>query len=262
VGQAQSLNRVIHNLKSEYVCWLSDDNIVVEGMLDKAMHILDADPDIGLLVLKTTDITGHNAHLPYIGGIRPSLILNCNQGMLKTRLFNSLGGFDENFRDYGIDSDLTAKVLLSGKRVVYTKQIAIHHYRDHETDNWIESKERKARKFNGRKLYNAKYADLIDWVQRDNGSAVAIEQKLYARISGFYAFSRRFRIPVEKITGYNERDWYNVLKCRFISNWDLIINIFRKYYLVQYIPLEIRSKILSDKMLSNQIMPGKILSGV
>jgi GT2 family glycosyltransferase len=40
---------------------------------------------------------------------------------------------DEQFCDYGIDSDLTTRILLEGYKVVYTKRAAIHHLRDHDT---------------------------------------------------------------------------------------------------------------------------------
>jgi GT2 family glycosyltransferase len=56
IGQAQSLNRVFKTLKSKYVCWLSDDNIIQGGMLDVAVNILKRNPDIGLVGLKVRDI--------------------------------------------------------------------------------------------------------------------------------------------------------------------------------------------------------------
>jgi len=161
IGQAQSLNRVFKKLESTFVCWLSDDNIVQEGMLDLAVSILEQEPEIGLVSLKVKDIRGSHIDMPYIGGIWPSGVLNCNQGMISTKLLLALGGFDEDFRDYGIDGDLTTKVLLAGYKVVLTKQVAIHHLRDHETISWTDENDRKQRLNAARTLYQRKYEKLI-----------------------------------------------------------------------------------------------------
>src|SRR3989344_8416572 len=37
IGQAKSLNKILRRIKSQYVCWLSDDNIVLKGVLDDAV---------------------------------------------------------------------------------------------------------------------------------------------------------------------------------------------------------------------------------
>src|SRR5262245_36532167 len=80
LGQAKSLNQVIQSLKSDYLCWLSDDNVVRSGILDVAVKILDDDSDIGLVALKVKDVTGLHVGNPYLGSIWPSGVLNCNQG--------------------------------------------------------------------------------------------------------------------------------------------------------------------------------------
>ncbi|MEW6400650.1 MAG: glycosyltransferase, partial [Chloroflexota bacterium] len=158
VGQAKSLNRVFRSLKSRYVCWLSDDNIVQAGMLDQAVSILEHDPKIGMVSLKVKDISGPYAGAEYVGGIWPTGVLNCNQGMLPVALVNRLGGFDERFRDYGVDSDLTTRVLLEGYKVVYTKRVAIHHLRDHDANSWVDSHGRKQKMEFARELYGQKFS--------------------------------------------------------------------------------------------------------
>src|SRR6185503_6770712 len=69
--------------------------------------------------------------------------------------------FDEAFRDYGIDVDLTARVLVAGYQVVYIKMIAIHHYRDHQNFRGaIENDQRSVRFAAATDLYKRKYAAL------------------------------------------------------------------------------------------------------
>src|SRR3990170_2494249 len=40
LGQAKAYNEIFADIRTPYTCWLSDDNIVVNGGLDKAVGIL------------------------------------------------------------------------------------------------------------------------------------------------------------------------------------------------------------------------------
>ena len=154
IGQAQSFNRVFTSLRGRYICWLSDDNIVQPGILDSAVNILKKNNEIGMVALKVKDFTGRLTQLDYIGGIRKTGILNCNQGVIRSDLFKKIGFFDEKFKNYGIDCDVTAKVLLSGYRVAFTKKVGIHHYRDHDSEKGAISKIERAK---GRERVDQKY---------------------------------------------------------------------------------------------------------
>lgn len=158
LGQARSYNRVFKTLTSKYVCWLSDDNVLRDGMLDLAVSILEDHPEIGMVALKTRDMIGPFQHAEYIGGISSVGILNCNQGVMRAEVLRDVGYFSEEFSDYGIDPDLTAKVLLKGCKVVYTKAIAINHYREWmvATDS-PDYQKRMDRQRRSLQLYHEKY---------------------------------------------------------------------------------------------------------
>ena len=112
-GQAFSLNNIIQKSQGKYFCWLSDDNKVLQNAMTKAVNILDEYNDIGMLALKVKDIAGNYTQAAYIGGVWDATgVLNCNQGMVRSDLLRTIGGFDEKFRDYGIDGVLTTEVLL------------------------------------------------------------------------------------------------------------------------------------------------------
>lgn len=250
IGQAQSLNRVFKTLKNKYVCWLSDDNIIQGGMLDVAVNILERNPDIGLVGLKVRDITGPYSSSPYLGGIWPSGVLNCNQGMLPTKLMQQLGGFDEHFRDYGIDADLTTRVLLMGYKVVFTKSVAIHHYRDHEGPGWIDSLERKQRLEKMLKLYERKFAGLLQ-TRTEEGSEVrplSFTNKLIGKVfkAAIRCWAKHPKLPLRYQINSLLRDWHNISQSRFMSRWDILTNLFQPYYLVQYIPEDICQQFMSD----------------
>lgn len=253
LGQAKSLNQVIQSLQSDYLCWLSDDNVVRNGILDVAVKILDNNPDIGLVALKVKDVSGEYIEYPYLGSIWPSGVLNCNQGVLPTELMKKLGGFDEHFRDYGIDADLTTRILLSGYKAVYTKRIAIFHHRDHEAENWIDHAGRKSRLDEARIMYQRKFDQLVQLMASENapkdfpgngarflGFSFAVIQ---ARLGKMMMKSIHSRLFFARWLASIARDLENSRKGKYISKLDLPANFFKPYYLVQQIPDEIRSKV-------------------
>jgi len=266
IGQARSLNQVFQTLDSTYTCWLSDDNVMIEGMLDLATSILDEHPDIGMVALKVKDVLGPFTDEPYIGGIaKVTDILNCNQGVIRTELLKSVGYFDETFRDYGIDSDLTTKVLLSGYKVVYTKDVAIYHYRDHAgAPGVFDIEERAQRQERGNQLYKDKYResfklDLQSRLRRKVGRTIlGWINILFGKTIKNSFFSDRLIIHIrldlkrELLFGYNLRDWRNLLRCQFISLADFWLNRNQPFYLVQYIPPRLRNQSSIQPLLGSE----------
>ncbi|MGD9081630.1 MAG: hypothetical protein PVG96_19960, partial [Desulfobacterales bacterium] len=112
---------------------MSDDNVIKPGVFDQAIDILEENADIGLIALKVKDVKSPYTNETYIGGIHDTGILKCNQGIIRTQLLRKIRYFDESFKKYGINPDLTAKVLLFGFKVVFTKGVAIEHHRDYES---------------------------------------------------------------------------------------------------------------------------------
>lgn len=225
VGQAKAYNDVFKSVDTPYVSWLSDDHVLVNGGLDTAVEILEQNLSIGMVGLKIKDIRGPFADAPYIGGISSIGILNVNQGVLPTPVLKKTGGFDESFRDYGIDPDLTARVLFEGYKIVYSKKVALHHYRnwpiDRDSDEYklIEEKQKRSLA-----LYDQKYLN-----NRKSNRSIhlpkAAEKSVWFRIVSQWIKNKSLK-----------RDLYNVINAHYISPFDLIRCIARKYYLVQSPP--------------------------
>lgn len=239
VGQAKAYNAVFNVINTPYVCWLSDDNEVIDRGLDRALEIARAEPRIGLVALKTRDVIGPFAAAPYIGGISSVGILNVNQGLLPSSVLRKVGGFGLAFRDYGIDPDLTAKVLLSGYDVVYTRDVALLHHR-----NWPEDKTspeykvlmEKHDKF--RNLYLKKYAQLSQpspvWLFRRVGwDCLSRALGLRLAING-----------TKPVLGWVPRDWHNIIRGRFVNPIAELLMRDRPYYLRQRIPKRLRPAVL------------------
>lgn len=219
IGQAKSFNRILPIVRSRYIGWLSDDNVARHSVLDDAVQTLDSHSDIGMVGLKVRDQTGPYAKHPYLGAVWPSGVLTVNQGILRTDLLIKLGGFDEEFNDYGMDIDLTTRVLLSGYKVVLTRRVAIQHYRDHQTSNWIDEEGRRKRIKQAQALYRKKYSQLID---RRRQTIIPLKSRLLEILKWKY--------------GRTGRDLRNLILAEYINPFDLLKTLHRKYYLVQHIP--------------------------
>lgn len=229
LGQAKAYNDVFRAITAPYVAWLSDDNELVNGGLDTAVSILERDQRIGMVGLKVRDKEGPFVKAPYIGGISKAGILNVNQGVLPTRVLREVDYFSETFGFYGIDPDLTAKVLFSGRDVVYTRDVAIHHYRnwpaDKSTPEWTALQKHHDK---AEKLYLAKYGalgrfDVLYWARR--GAWKAYRE----------ALGQRFKINSHDplFAGLMTRDWHNTIAARHISLLDPWLSRGKPYHLRQ-----------------------------
>ena len=230
LGQAKAYNDVFRTLQTPYVVWLSDDNEVVNGGLDVAVRVLDQRPEIGMVGLKTKDVQGPFLGSVYIGGVSEIGVLNVNQGMLRTPVLAEVGYFSEAFANYGIDPDLTAKVLYSGHDVVYTRPVALHHYRDWPVQPGTPEHAALARLHErSLRLYRDKYAGLSDG---DGG---------WRAKRRFWAwFKKRLRGRYDENStkphlGGLWRDWNNVFLSRHIGLFDPWATLGRDFHLRQHV---------------------------
>jgi GT2 family glycosyltransferase len=230
LGQARAYNEVFSQVTTPYVCWLSDDNEVVNHGLDEAAAVLDERPDIGMVALKVRDMQGPFVEAPYIGGVSAIGVLNVNQGMLRTSLMSQLGGFSEEFRDYGIDPDLTVRTLLAGFAIAHTRKVAIQHYRDWGPGRHSEQfRAQWARQEKYLQLYRAKYGHLAKgdagwWFKRSLWAAVRL------------LLPDRWLNSSSALLAGCPRDWQNAFCGRYISVLDPLLYRNERYHLVQRPP--------------------------
>ncbi len=266
LGQAKAYNDVFKIVETPYVCWLSDDNVILNRGLDVAVSILEADSRIGMVGLKTKDVRGPFVNQPYIGGVLTIGILNVNQGMLPTHVLKQVGGFSETFRDYGIDPDLTAKVFYAGYDIVYTREIVIHHYRSWEMEEGsLAHSELEQKHCRFRMLYEEKFGSLANnapiwrlkcaaWsFIRAASSFIAKSEpfiknawRLFKKTWWFNnRVSRFIRKTINAQRSPNStrwvdksiaRDWQNVFTGRYISLLDRFRCAGKPYYLRQHCP--------------------------
>jgi glycosyltransferase involved in cell wall biosynthesis len=228
LGQAKAYNDVFRTLATPYVAWLSDDNEVVGAGLDLAVRILDRRPRVGMVALKTRDVQGPFLGSVYLGGVSEIGVLNVNQGVLRRETGNAVGWFSEAFGSYGIDPDLTAKVLYGGHDIVYTRPVALQHYRDWPTEEAAaEHAALAAVHERSLRLYAEKYAGFGE------GDA------FWRRKRRVWAwFKKRLRGRYDEnstrpVLGGLWRDWNNAFLARHISVLDPWLSLGQDWHLRQ-----------------------------
>jgi GT2 family glycosyltransferase len=228
IGQAKAYNDVFRIVDTPFVAWLSDDNEVVNGGLDIAVRALEADSRIGMIGLKVRDVQGPFVKAPYIGGVSKTGVLNVNQGVLPTKVMRDVGYFSEAFGFYGIDPDLTAKVLYAGHHIAYTQSVAIQHYRNWPSDPQTpEAAALKRHHDWSEQLYLAKYGDVA---RRD----VLFTMRRAAWLAARTAMGPRFAINSHKpVLGALPRDWHNAFAARHINPLDPLFSRGKAVHLRQ-----------------------------
>ena len=229
LGQARAYNDIFRIVDTPYVAWLSDDNEVVDGGLDAAVRILDRERSVGMVALKTRDVQGPFLGSVYLGGVSEIGVLNVNQGMLRTEVLREVGAFSETFGFYGIDPDLTAKVLYAGHDVVYTRQVVLHHYRDWPVEAGTPEHAELARH----------HALSLELYRRKWGGLAGGDGAWRAKRRFWAWFKKRLRGRYDEnstrpLLGGLWRDWNNVFLARHIGLLDPWVNSGRDFHLRQH----------------------------
>jgi glycosyltransferase involved in cell wall biosynthesis len=230
LGTARCYNRVWRHVDSRYSCWLSDDTEIVPGSLDTAVAVLEADATIGMVGLKMKDTKGPGRHEAYRGGLSEFGILNCNHGVLRTALARQVGFFNDEYRSYMIDPDLTASILCTGHRVVMTRDVAVLHHREWAEREGNEKVVRDMGGIDNAAIYHRKFA----FLERSRTLATRLRAKLvWACARGLFLGAR----PDACRLSLSRRDWLNLAGARFTSLLDPFVHSGRPYHLAQSIPV-------------------------
>lgn len=233
LGTARAYNDVWREIDCTYTCWLSDDTEITAGALDTAISLLEKHPAIGMVGLKMRDVEGPFTDVEYMGAVSEHGILNCNHGVVRMPLLKQLGYFNEAYRSYTIDPDLTASVLSSGHNVVMTRSISVLHHRtwfEHEGEGRVQ--QMKAG-IDNEQIYRDKFAYLGS--RYKSGALNKIWRQLVYRFRPIFFPNGAQRF------GLSGRDAHNLLTARFMSLRS--DNEIPEAHLVQRIP----KKLLHDR---------------
>jgi len=120
-------NAAFRECKGEFVTWMNDDAEVTQGWDVAAVDFMRQNPDIGLGCMPFRD-PGEAAfricdlwYLPY-----------ANFGIIRRKIGDAVGWFDQDLTMYGSDNAITFKVLLAGHGVapIYASRVIHHRVKD------------------------------------------------------------------------------------------------------------------------------------
>lgn len=228
LGAPRSYNEVWRQVESKYTAWLSDDTELTNNGLDLAVQILENDPEIGMVGLKTRDVIGPRTVVPYVGALSMFRILNCNHGVMPTEVARSVGFFNEDYPMYMIDPDLTASILCTGKKVVMTKPVCVLHRPEWALQDKASKKKDRLKGVDHLEIYRRKFFFL-------EKRSLMEQFKRVVRFAFYGLYLNMLSNAVMKMLVLNSRDWQNLTKAQFIHLFDPIKNRSKPYHNEQQI---------------------------
>lgn len=150
-GYAGANNLGVRKASGKYVLLLNNDTQVTPGFLEPLVEKMEKDKTLGsvqpqirqMINKKMIDSIGSfftfTGFLYHYGYFQPhkfkkyqkELSVYSVKGacfLMKRRDYLDLGGIDESFVTYVEESDLCHRILLSGKRIVYTPKSIVYHF--------------------------------------------------------------------------------------------------------------------------------------
>ena len=159
VGFAKANNQGASMAIGEYVLILNPDTVIAEDTLQNVITFADKQQDVGAVGLKLIDGTGNflpesKRNIPTIkvaakkicGKSKNYYANNIHENdvskvqvltgafmLIKRKIYNSVGGFDEDYFMYGEDIDLSYKLLKNNLQNYYLGTSTIIHYKGEST---------------------------------------------------------------------------------------------------------------------------------
>ena len=159
VGFSKANNQAVKVAKGEYVCILNPDTVVAEDTFESILNFAEKQTNLGIIGCRLIDGSGKylpesKRNIPLVD-IAIKKVLGNSQHyysnhikehdtakveilvgafmVLKRSLYNSLGGFDEDYFMYGEDIDFSFKSLKKGYDNYYYGGTTVIHYKGEST---------------------------------------------------------------------------------------------------------------------------------
>lgn len=148
LGFASSCNLGAKAANGNYLLFLNNDTLALEGWLENLVTMLEEDPTIGIVGSKLLYDDGRIQHagvvfddemMPFriyprfpnnFSGVNKPREFQAVIGacfIIENDLFKSLGGFDEGFKNGFEDIDLCFRVRQAGRKVFYNPKSCLYH---------------------------------------------------------------------------------------------------------------------------------------
>lgn len=158
LGFSKANNLGVAKANGEYVCILNPDTVVPEDVFTILLEFADTKTDLGILGCQLIDGTGYflpesKRNIPsplvslkkiigngssYYSNLKTEAIgkVDILVGafmLIKTSVYKSVDGFDEDYFMYGEDIDLSYKILKKGYSNYYNGSVSIIHFKGEST---------------------------------------------------------------------------------------------------------------------------------
>lgn len=208
-GPAAARNLAISESSGRYILPLDADDLIAPSYVEKAVAVLDAEPQVGIVYCKATKFGAGNGpwNLPDYT-LRELVIDNV---IFVTSLFRrddwaKVGGFSESLKLGVEDYDFWVKIVASGSEVRQLDEFLFHYRVGHASRTTGFSSNRDA--------MVKTYADIF----RNNLAFFGEHAE--------YLFEHRFRL-------YDELARYRAMHCRveaFLMRWPWLERVARRFY--------------------------------
>ena len=159
VGFSKANNQAVQVAKGEYVCILNPDTVVAEDTFESILNFAEKQTNLGIIGCRLIDGSGdylpeskrniplvdiaikkvfgnskgyYASHVKEFDTAKVEILVGAFM-LLKRSLYNSLGGFDEDYFMYGEDIDFSFKSLKKGCDNYYFGDTSVIHYKGEST---------------------------------------------------------------------------------------------------------------------------------
>jgi len=150
-GRPKARNRVVKEARGEYIIWIDDDDIPLNGLIQTHLNLIESKPDIDVAYVQLEHFDeDRNAFLPLINapdvsGMGSSFLENlfCGKGipsigsLIRRSLYLDVGGFDDRFLK-AQDTDFWFRIALKAR--FYKIHQPLYRYTRHANSITISTK--------------------------------------------------------------------------------------------------------------------------
>ena len=149
-GAAAARNTGIAHAKGDYIAFLDSDDLWQETKLEKQVHCLDKNPDIGLVYAWIISIDANSINLGklYAGNLKgivseklieENIVRCCSAAMVRRDCFEKLGVFDQNLR-FAEDWEMWIRIARSYSFAVIKEPLVYYrHHPNNKSRNYVKS---------------------------------------------------------------------------------------------------------------------------
>lgn len=280
-GRAAARNYGVNNASGKYILFIDADVIVDPNILKNHLKILDENTiSLGNVLYPpgvSVDILTKYNDIPYYlskynhGEILPFFrFLTCNLAVSK-KLLKKVGGFNENFFEYGYEDIELGYRLLSEKKVklIFNEYALCYHYHKRELDEFIKQHIELGKSQcimfllhpETLHLLDMEILDYVNMFKKKGERFIKRELNIYKKKVKYFPDKKNIELlkKICKIYGiynfFNKKiNTYYINKKKYVNNINLkiiemLINFTNKMYAIPIIENNVINRYLSSKLI-------------